>query len=412
MTPERAKAYLDKISERGMNPGLERMKTLMSLTGHPEKKFKSIHLTGTNGKGSTSAMLESVLRSSGIRTGLYTSPHILDLTERIGIAGRPISWRSLAAWIGKIREIAGRMEKDLTYFETVTAAAFCAFAQERVELAVVEVGLGGRFDATNVLPAPIIAVITNISLEHTQYLGKSLRSIAWEKAHIVKKGSVCVTGASGAAFPPIRAACRRAGARIYAVKRSSSKTWEKFRPALRGDFQRANLALALKTLEVLRKKGWDIPRKAVSDGLKDVRWPGRFQTEKFKGRTVLMDGAHNPGAMKALTAALRGASFSKRPCLLAFNALNDKNIAEMAGDLMKNLAVKRVLIPRLASSRSSDPEETRRIFLRARPDLATDTYASVKDLWTGLGKMNIPRTDWILASGSFHMVGETLRALR
>lgn len=384
----------------------------MGLMGRPEMKFKSIHLTGTNGKGSTSAMLESVLRASGIRTGLYTSPHLIDLTERIMISGKPISWKSLGGWIGKIRGISGRLEKEITIFEIVTAAAFCAFAQARVQLAVVEVGLGGRFDATNILPAPEAAVITNISLEHTEYLGKTLRSIAWEKAHIIKEGSACVTGASGAALGPIRQTCRKSGVRMFAVNPSSEKIWNRFRPALKGNFQRANLALVLKTLDVLKESGWKISRQAVSSGLKNVSCPGRFQLKKFNGTTVLLDGAHNPGAVKALTATLRGSAFFRKPCLLAFNALKDKNIPAMAGDLMKNLAVKRVLIPRLSTSRSSDPETTRQIFLRSRPDLPMETYASVKDLWAELKKIGIPRTDWILASGSFHLVGETMEALR
>lgn len=388
------------------------MKEIMGLMGHPEMKFRSIHLTGTNGKGSTSAMLESILRASGIRTGLYTSPHLMDLTERIVISGKPISWKSLAAWIGNIRGISGRLEKEITYFEIVTAAAFCAFAQARVQLAVVEVGLGGRFDATNILPAPEAAVITNISLEHTEYLGKTLRSIAWEKAHIIKEGSACVTGVCGPALIPIREACGEKGAAMFAVKPCSEKIWKRFRPALEGNFQRANLALVLKTLDVLKSKGWKISKRAVSSGLKNVTWPGRFQLKKFKGTTILLDGAHNPGAVKALAASLRGKAFFRKPCLLAFNALKDKNISEMAGDLMKNLAVKRVLIPRLSTSRSSDPETTRQIFLRARPDLPMETYASVKDLWAELIRIEIPRTDWILASGSFHLVGETMEALR
>src|SRR3989338_3456685 len=172
VTPEQARTYLDRISSRGMKPGLERMEKIMDLMGHPERSFQSIHVTGTNGKGSTSAMIESILRRAGARTGLYTSPHLLDLTERIVITGKPIKWRTLASWIGKIRKSSGRLERQITYFEIVTAAAFCAFARAQVRMAVVEVGLGGRFDATNVIPSPQVAVITNVSLEHTQVLGK------------------------------------------------------------------------------------------------------------------------------------------------------------------------------------------------------------------------------------------------
>ncbi|OGR82782.1 MAG: hypothetical protein A2901_07545 [Elusimicrobia bacterium RIFCSPLOWO2_01_FULL_54_10] len=412
MNSAQAKAYLDRIASRGMNPGLARMEKLMEIMGRPEKKFKCVHITGSNGKGSTSAMLESVLRHAGIRTGMYTSPHLIDLTERITLAGRAISWKSLADWIGKIRERAGRMEKDVTYFEVVTAAAFCAFAQARVELAVVEVGLGARFDATNVLPAPEAALITNISLEHTRYLGKTVESIAWEKSHIIKPGTICVTGTSGDALKIVRTACARAGAKLHVTTSCAPSVWKKFHPSLTGDFQKMNLALVLKTIEVLKGRGWKIPLRAVLRGLNRAVWPGRFQWKSFRKTPVLLDGAHNPGAMDALTASLRKSSFGSRPCRLVFNALDDKNVREMAGTLLSQIPVKDVFIPRLPTERSCNPDDIRRIFHSIRPNLPVATFSSVQGAWSSLKSSAIPGTDWIMATGSFYTVGETMRVLK
>jgi dihydrofolate synthase/folylpolyglutamate synthase len=242
-------------------------------------------------------------------------------------------------------------------------------------------------------------------------LGNTLRSIAWEKSHIIKSGSVCVTGVSGSALGPIRQACRKSRVRMFVVKSCSEKIWKRWQPALKGNFQKANLALVLKTVEALRKKGWKIPERAVARGLKNVLWPGRFEIKKIKGKTLLLDGAHNPGAIKTLMDSLRSAVFLKKPCWLVFNAFKDKNILAMAADLIKNLTLKRILIPWLSNSRSSDPETTRKIFFAAGADLPMDTYPSVRDLWKTLKKMKIPRTDWILVSGSLHLVGETMETL-
>ncbi len=408
MSPAQARNYLDRISSRGMKPGLERIRLLMEKMGHPEKQFKSVHITGTNGKGSTAAMLESILRRAGNRTGLYTSPHMVDLTERIVIQGRPIEWKAFAEWIGKIKTCAGSFEKELTYFETVTAAAFCAFAGEKVKIAVIEVGLGGRFDATNVIPPPEIAVITNVSLEHTEYLGGTLQKIAWEKSHIIKGGSACVTGITGSALKPVRNACKENNVSMTVVRPVKQNILSKYKLALKGSFQALNLGIVLACVKILRKKGWKISAKALATGLQTVKWPGRFELKKFGKIPLMMDGAHNPGAIKILIKSLKQSVWGKMPCRLIFNTLQDKNALEMSQALQRGLKLKQVLVPKLGTPRSSDPAHIAELFAK---NGSVSVHSSVKSLWDSLRLSNFSKSEFILATGSFYVIGESRKAL-
>lgn len=404
--------YLETLSKRGMKPGLERMLYLMSVLGHPERRFKSIHVAGTNGKGSTCAMLESVFRSSGIISGLYTSPHLTDIRERITVGGRRIDRDSFAYWAGRIRDNAGPIEPDLTYFEIFTAIALCFFAGQNVEVAVIEVGMGGRLDATNVLPSPDACLVTDITLEHTEHLGKTVSEIAREKAGIVKKDSVCLTTATGEALKSIHAACGKIESRPVIVGPRMKPSWNGLAKicALKGDFQRKNIHLVLKTIEVLRSKGWEIPERSVRKGLKEVVWPGRYQwkTAALGSRRVpvLLDAAHNPGAMKELVRCIRKTRFKDRNCILVFNALRDKDLPGMIRPLVANLKIDRVLIPRLSTERSSEPNAVGEVFKRESRGIVTEYFESVSGLRSFLKKRLENRSNvWVLATGSLYLIG-------
>ena len=394
------------------------MKRLMRALGNPEARFKSVHVAGTNGKGSVCAMLESVLRRSGIRTGLYTSPHLLDVRERIRVSGGMIGREALARWLGEVRGRAGPLESGLTYFEAVTAAAFCHFAAAGVELAVVETGMGGRLDATNVLPRPEAAVITAIAADHTEHLGKSPARIAREKAGILKPGTACVTQARGPALAAVRSAARRLGVRVTAVRpeRTPGLAEAVRACALKGDFQRGNIAAALLAAEELRKKGWRVPRSAVRDGLKSVRWPGRFDERTLRaGGTsapVLLDVAHNPAAIAAILSSVKKRARADRPCLLFFNVLKDKNAAAMVRLLKRGLKIARAFVPSLPTERSSDALAVAGRFQEGKMKVPATAGDSVGELWRLLkGSLKGSRACWVLATGSFYIAGGVLAEL-
>lgn len=418
--------YLNAISQRGIKPGLHRMQILMQRLDHPKKKFKSVHVTGTNGKGSVCAMLESILREAGVRTGFYSSPHLLDLRERITIGGEQIDFDSLSYWVSRIRNCAGGIESELTYFEVMTAVAFCYFAEKKVELAIVEVGLGGRLDATNVLPAPEVCIITNIALEHTDYLGKRVAEIAEEKAGIVKEHTVCVTGASGLALKIVQRICKAHDVKTVRVVMGTSiqnRDRTKEKPllenalhccALKGNFQRKNIGIVLETVQILRKKRWGISERHILEGLKKVVWPGRFDRKviqlNIRKIPVLLDGAHNPAAIKALMSALKTTRLNEKKCLLVFNALRDKEIGKMVRCLSQGLRISEIFVPSLDTNRTAAPDLVQAIFGRTCKGIPLKTFDSVSGMWS-LFQTEKWDSDaaWILVTGSLYLIGETFK---
>ncbi len=314
MTFREAFEWLSRFQFHGIRPGLERITTLLSRLGHPEKAFKAIHIAGTNGKGSTAAILESLLRHHGIKTGLYTSPHLVSVCERFMVAGRSISEERFAALCTRVRKALG--ELPATYFELTTALAFLYFAEEGVELAIVECGLGGRLDATNVIN-PEVTVITNIGLDHQVYLGETIPQVAAEKAGIIKKGCPVVVGpVNPEAFEVIANRAQSLSAPLFqfdedfrVIPSQGGFIYQgKYRLSglklsLRGRFQTINLALALKTFELLREQGFPFHEETVRQGLRHVVWPGRYETFKLP-RLVILDGAHNLDGIRALLESL------------------------------------------------------------------------------------------------------------
>ena len=299
--------YIDGTQWFGSKPGLERTEALLDKLGRPQDRLKYIHIAGTNGKGSCAAMLASILKAAGYRTGLYTSPYLFRFHERMQINGEPVSDEALADLVTRIRPLAEAMDDHPTEFELITAAALLWFAEEHCDIVVLEVGLGGRLDATNVIAAPEATVLMNIGLDHTAVLGDTLEQIAAEKAGILKPGCEAVAyQQQESVLEVFRQKAREVGAGLHVADfsqlvpefdslegQSFTYRGEPYALALLGDHQLRNAAVVLETVEVLRRRGWRIPRDAVEHGLYATAWPARFEPVSEEP-PFIVDGGHNP----------------------------------------------------------------------------------------------------------------------
>jgi len=291
-------AYLEHFKRYGIRLGLERIKLLLSRLGDPQNKFRSIHIAGTNGKGSVAAMLSSILTQAGYKVGLYTSPHLVDYTERVRINEKDVSKAKFAEAIEKVKKVIDkRPGMGLTEFEVLTAASFLLMSQEKVEIAVIEVGLGGRMDATNVI-TPILSIITNIERDHMDILGNSITKIAKEKAGIIKPKVPLVTGEKKL-WRQLHNICKRKGSSMAGTEGIKVD----FVP-LPGKHQVDNTKIVLKSVQVLRKLGFRISKTQLDKGLRSTRWPGRLQVISKKP-LIILDGAHNVAGAKALVEYLK-----------------------------------------------------------------------------------------------------------
>ena len=332
MTYQQSLEYLDGLLKFGIKFGLERITALAKAFDNPQKQLRVIHVAGTNGKGSTCTLTASILREAGYRTGLYLSPYVYDVRERIQIDGEMISEEDFAALVTDIRPVAEDIGKTdlgpVTEFEIKTMMAYLYFARKKVDFAVLEVGMGGRFDATNIVE-PLVSVITNISLDHTERLGDTVEEIAFEKAGIVKTGSVVVTAVDNeAAWGVILKRCHEEGTDVWRVMRADAKSrasadvqlryrskGEAFslkggeielfglKPGLRGKFQHVNAATAVAAIAALERYEVRVTPQAMSAGLENARIPGRLQILRERPLLVI-DGAHNPDAADKLAKAV------------------------------------------------------------------------------------------------------------
>ena len=314
MTYNDALNFLDSLNTFGIKPGLERINLLMEKLNFPQNNYKTIHVTGTNGKGSVCAMLAEILKIEGYKVGLFTSPHLESYCERIRINGENISEKDFAAMI----EIVKNCKVQATQFEVLTAAAFKYFSLQKVDIAVIEVGLGGLYDSTNVI-TPEISIITNVSLEHENILG-DLKNIALNKAGIIKKNIPVVTGATGAPLEIILEIAKKNNSALYEVKKPAE-----VKINLLGEYQKFNAAIAIQAAKVL-----NIDEKIIRTGLEKVEWAGRF--EIIDG--VIIDGAHNPHGATALRESL-DKNFPRGKRVWIFGALADKNFSKMIEILFK-----------------------------------------------------------------------------
>ncbi len=355
MNYKEALACLEALEVHGIVMGLDRVRRLLSELGDPHRRFRSVHIAGTNGKGSTAVYISSVLQEAGVRAGLYTSPHLHRFTERISISGEEIPPEQVVKYLEQILSIirvAGPGFQP-TYFEVTTAMAFAYFADAGVEFAVVEAGLGGRLDATNVLE-PDISVITNIALEHTEYLGESIEAIAREKGGIIKEGADVVTGESDPrSLQVLQQICDEKGSRLIRAgdeieidsivrnRRDGSRMfnyqgeehqWQGLVVPLLGAYQVGNAMLALGVFEALIRKRLKLPETAIRKGLSNARWPGRMEVASADPY-IILDGAHNPHASQALVTTLKE-DLTYRRLILVIGILQDKDIPAMVSPLL------------------------------------------------------------------------------
>lgn len=296
---------IEPFQRRGVDLGLERLAGALAELGHPERRFMAVQVAGTNGKGSISTLVHGALQAAGLRSGLYTSPHLLSWCERIRLGADPIAPPVLRRLLSQLQPLARR--HDLTPFELVTAAAFLAFAEAGVAIAVLEVGLGGRLDATTVHPRREVIALASIGLDHTEFLGPDLASIAAEKAGALHPGALVVSAPQETEVEAVlEAQASLRGCRLQWCQPLQQVGEElvagelRWRSGLPGAVQRTNSAVALGVIENLRRLGWAIPDRAISQGFSQARWPGRLQPARWRGHPLILDGAHNLPAARAL----------------------------------------------------------------------------------------------------------------
>ncbi|RKI67955.1 bifunctional folylpolyglutamate synthase/dihydrofolate synthase [bacterium 1xD42-67] len=343
MTGQEAEALIHQRAWTGQTPGLERIRRLLEKLGDPQERLRSVHIAGSNGKGSTAAMLSSILTAAGLRTGLYTSPHLWSFSERFQVDGAPISEGDLAALTAQVLEAA----EDETEFELMTAIGMLYFLRSGCDIVVLETGLGGRLDPTNVIGAPEAAAIAHIGLEHTQLLGDTLERIAAEKAGILKPGCEAVLYRQDRAVMetvegicrerdiPLTATCPEALELLSSGLEGQTFTYRDKGPyhiSLLGEHQLHNAAVVLDTVDILRRRGWSIPGEVVVQGLARARWPGRMELVR-RSPDLILDGGHNPQCMEALARALRKLCPAKKPVFLT-GVMADKDWRAMMEELL------------------------------------------------------------------------------
>jgi dihydrofolate synthase/folylpolyglutamate synthase len=422
---------------------LAHMRVLLREMNHPERAFPSVLIAGTNGKGSTAATLGSILRASGLKTGLYTSPHLVRINERSRINGVEISDDDFAKLHGAVDRVAevlvwrGELPWHPSFFEMMTAIAFAHFAGERVDIAVLEVGMGGRLDATNVVE-PLVSVITDISLDHQKFLGNTVAEIAREKVGIIRPGGVVVTlpqqpeandvigntildldaiGVSAVQYvPPVSPASSE-----YRVASTGKNSPPVYRYPLQvmgkqilvetplvGRHQLRNLALAIAAAEELSKKGISgITSESIERGIRETRWPGRFQVFPAQANRpeIVLDVAHNPAGAWALRSAL-SEQYEDRPLIYVFGAMRDKAISEMA-EILFPLA-ERVIATQPENPRSASPEEIQQAARRTGTEieLVAAPQAALERARASADAKSV-----IVITGSIYLVGEAMRLL-
>ncbi|MBI5183227.1 MAG: bifunctional folylpolyglutamate synthase/dihydrofolate synthase [Nitrospinae bacterium] len=421
--------YLFNLQRLGINLNLARISRVLHLLDNPHNSLMAVHIAGTNGKGSVAAIMDSILRVSGYKTGLYTSPHLYDLRERIRINGNMISEEMTVKITERIREIVGAglapalLNEELTFFEFITVMAFIYLAEEGVDIAIVETGMGGRLDATNVLSTPLISVITDIDYDHTDFLGNTMREIAREKGGIIKeKGVVVTTLQHPEVISEIESICKERNAGLIILGRdfyidiirsddkgnifnlkSNNNLLCDLRIPLIGVHQIINAGVAVEVCLRLRGLGFDITDEGIKEGLDKVEWKGRMEIIS-ESPYILLDGAHNRAGTKALVKTLP--YFRYKRLFIVIGILKDKDIAGMIETLVP--IADHVTLVRPDVPRGADPK-----ILKDMASIFSKETVIIEDIPSALQKVRekIDKDDMILITGSLFTVAEARREL-
>ena len=432
MNYQEALGYLRNLTTFGMNLGLDRIRKLTELLGDPHKKLKVVHIGGTNGKGSTASMLSSVLAESGYKVGLFTSPHIHSYRERFRINGEMISHHEVAALITMIKPLLEKMVSEgyehPTEFEVNTAMAFQYFYQENVDILVLEVGMGGEIDSTNVIDDPLLSIITNVGMDHMEYLGDTVKEIATVKSGIIKKNRPIITGSDKLdALDAIKKRSKICDSPLYIIgedfnyrtdaqgKKGSifsvaglKDSYEKIILPLLGEHQGKNLALAVCAAEMLRDMGYSkITKAAIFAGMESVVWAGRLEVFKEKP-LIIIDVAHNVDGIITLKEAVKSI-FPEYKVTLVIGMLADKE-REKAMEIIAPIA-ERIVVTKPLSPRAGNWEELKILAEKFSPEalLEPDIGAALELALKGMGAI---QEEMIVISGSFYMVSEARRWLQ
>jgi dihydrofolate synthase / folylpolyglutamate synthase len=429
-----AESYLNSLQLHKIKLGLEAMRSFLEQVHRPETKLKCVHVAGTNGKGSVSMTLLTILARLGYKVGLYTSPHLSSVRERFRINDACISKEKFAEIATTIREVLG--DEKITYFEFTTALAFLWFAESDLDVVVLETGLGGRLDATNVI-VPLVSVITNVSMDHEAYLGHDLESIAFEKAGIIKAGVPVVSGTEeDSTSAVIRRRCLGIGADLYQYgdafsvdsEEGGAWTWRGLsgslagveisglRCAMRGSYQRLNASLSLAVLVLLAGKGYVVSPEDIREGLLDVHWPGRLEYIVLDRKTreqihdpepnnqnpvhYLLDGAHNPAGVDSLVLTLKE-EYSYRKLIVVWGAMADKDLSRTVPAI--GAMADRLILTKPAGARAAEPAQLQAclpVELQKKAELVADVIQALKTAEEMAGPGDI-----IVVAGSLYLIG-------
>ena len=417
-----ARSTLLSLEHIGIKLGLEQIRALVAALGRPDHAFRSLVIAGTNGKGSVTAMLERGLRSAGYRTGRYTSPHLVDLEERFAINGVPLAPDMLDAAAERVLAAAGSLPAPPSFFEATTALAFDVFRRAAVDVAVLEVGLGGRLDATNVV-LPVGVAITAVDFDHEQYLGDTIEKIAGEKAGVIKAGTVVVLAENPPAVEQVVArTSAEVGASLFRARdgvdasiemidgraclrlTTPARRYEPLRLALRGRHQVANALVAVRLLEELAANGsFDVGESAIRAAVEDVTWPGRLEIVRVRGLDVLIDGAHNPAGARALAGYIRETYGRRLPMVVG--VMHDKKIDELVAALAP--VASRFIFTAAATPRATAPTDLVAAASRVAPDVVTTSSARPVDAVHAAAAFGSP----VVVAGSLYLAGEVRAGL-
>jgi dihydrofolate synthase / folylpolyglutamate synthase len=427
-------SYLNTLQMHKIKLGLEAMRSFLERVGRPETQLKCIHVAGTNGKGSVSMMLLTILAQHGYRVGLYTSPHLSSVRERFRINDAAISQERFAAIATRIRSVLG--DEMITYFEFTTALAFLWFAESDLDLVVLETGLGGRLDATNVI-TPLVSVITNVSMDHEAYLGHDLESIAFEKAGIIKPGVPVVSGTEEEQTTGvIRKKCQELGSGLYQYDEDFSAdseeggtwTWrglggslasrviQGLRCSMRGSYQRRNASLSLAALKLLAEEGYVVTDEDIRDGLLKVHWPGRLEYIALDRKTraqvknpepevqglvhYLLDGAHNPAGVNSLVRTLQE-EYVYRKLIVVWGAMSDKDLSRTVPAIAS--MADRLILTKPAGQRAAEPAQLLACLsadFQKKAELVADVLQALRQAEDTAGAGDI-----IVVAGSLYLIG-------